>query len=139
MGIIIGKKGNIMIILIISIALFNTIAFQLLFDQYVDIKYHGYWYFTQNVDWLDLPTVTILIPPVNMIFLNWYPFRSSLWKQIRYFFYWEFVLLTYELITLLPKPLGYFHYGWWNLGYSAAINPLLLTILLMYYKKFITQ
>lgn len=114
-----------------------TMAFQLVCDAYVDLKYNGYWYFTQNVDWGDLLTVTVLLPPVNMMFLNWYPSQSSLFKKVRYFVYWEIVLLGYELMTLLPQPWGFFHYGWWNLGYSAMLNPILLIILVMYYKKFI--
>ncbi|MGM0875800.1 MAG: hypothetical protein ACQEWV_13650 [Bacillota bacterium] len=113
-----------------------TTAFQMTFDAYVDVKYHAYWYFTKNVDWAALPANTMLLPPVNMMFLNWYPFKSSLIEQIRYFVYWEVCLLTYESITLLPEPWGYFHYGWWNLGFSAIVNPILLLTLLAYYKKF---
>ncbi|WP_221564586.1 hypothetical protein [Alkalihalobacillus sp. TS-13] len=114
-----------------------TIAFQMSVDLYIDIKYHGYWYFQKGVDWAALPAHTVLIPPVNMMFINWYPFGRSKWRQIRYFFYWELCLLTYELIALLPDPWGYFHYGWWNLGYSAIVNPILLYLLITYYKKFV--
>jgi hypothetical protein len=121
---------------IVHIWTFTTI-FQGIADLYIDHKYQGYWYFTKDVDWASIPTLTMLIPPVNMMFLNWYPFKSSLIKQIRYFIYWEVCLLTYESITLLPEPWGYFHYGWWNLGYSAIINPILLVILLVYYKRFV--
>ncbi|SET56670.1 hypothetical protein SAMN05216389_11511 [Oceanobacillus limi] len=114
-----------------------TIAFQMNFDIFVDVKYHGYWYFSKAVDWAGLPAHTVLIPPVNMMFINWYPFDGSLWKQIRYFIYWEIPLLIYELITLFPQPWGYFNYGWWSIWHSLAINPILLLILLVYYKKFI--
>jgi hypothetical protein len=91
-----------------------TIAFQVTCDSYVDLKYHGYWYITQSVDWADLLTVTVLIPPVNMMFLNWFPFQRSLFKKFIYFSCWEVILLAFELLTLLPKPWGYFHYGWWQ-------------------------
>jgi hypothetical protein len=37
-------------------------------------------------------------------------------------------------LTLLPEPWGYFYYGWWNLWHSAILNPVLLLILLGYYK-----
>jgi hypothetical protein len=43
-------------------------------------------------------------------------------------------ILLYEMITLHPEPWGYFHYGWWNLWYSAIIAPVLLLITLGYYK-----
>jgi hypothetical protein len=114
-----------------------TIAFQLSVDVYLDLKYHAYWYFEKEIDWGALPAHTFVVPPVNMMFINWFPFGASLWKQIRYFIYWESVLLTYEWIALMPEPWGYFNYGWWNLGYSALLNPLLLILLIAYYKKFI--
>lgn len=47
-----------------------TIAFQLNFDVFVEIKYFGYWYFTQDVDWKAFPTHTVLLPPVNIMILN---------------------------------------------------------------------
>lgn len=111
-----------------------TTAFQTVFDTYIDLKYLGYWYFTKEVDWESLLNLIFLLPPVNMMFLNWFPFKTSFLQQLRYFFYWEICILTYECITLLPEPIGYFHYGWWNLGFSAVINPLLLLILVGFYK-----
>jgi hypothetical protein len=114
-----------------------TIAFQISFDIYIDLKYHAYWYFTKKIEWAGIIPHSVLIPPINIMFLNWFPFQNSLWKRIKYFFIWESALLSYELLTVLPNPWGYFHYGWWNLGHSAIINPVLLLILVMYYKKFI--
>ncbi|MGR3763082.1 CBO0543 family protein [Rossellomorea sp. NS-SX7] len=114
-----------------------TIAFQLSFDLYVDLKYHGYWYFTKAVDWAALPAHTILLPPVNMMFLNWYPFDQSRWRRILFIICWSAALLLYEVIALLPSPWGYFHNGWWSLGYSAVLDPILLIILLVYYKYFV--
>ncbi|MEH7086004.1 hypothetical protein V7139_25155 [Neobacillus drentensis] len=102
--------------------------------MYIDQKYHGYWYFTQGVDLAALPTLTMLLPPVNMIFLNWFPFNSSLLKRILYFFYWLLFMVIYETIALLPEPWGYFNYGWWKLKYSILVDPILLVILLNYYK-----
>jgi len=114
-----------------------TAAFQAAFDIYIDIKYQGYWYFSKSVDWASLPTYLVLVQPVNVLFLNFYPFQNCVREKIKYFVCWEVALLTYELITLLPEPWGYFHYGWWNLFYSALVNPLLLYILVTYYKHFI--
>ncbi|MUK87964.1 hypothetical protein GMD78_06075 [Ornithinibacillus sp. L9] len=114
-----------------------TIAFQMGFDQYLDNKYQGYWYFTKDIDWESLPALILLIPPVNMLFLNWFPFSESLRVQLRYILLWEIPLLMYELIALLPEPWGYFNYGWWNIWYSALLNPVLLSFLAMYYRKFI--
>ncbi|MBN8202192.1 hypothetical protein [Bacillus sp. NTK034] len=111
-----------------------TIAFQLFFDIFIDLKYKGYWYFTQGIDWVALPAYTILIPPINLMFINWYPFNGSFMKKVSYFLIWEIFLLTYESIAMLPHPFGFFHYGWWSIWYSAIVNPILLTILIGYYK-----
>jgi hypothetical protein len=111
-----------------------TIAFQMNFDFYVDMEHHGYWYFTQNADLKELPTNIALVPPVNMIFLNFYPFEKSKIKQVFFFILFLIGILIYEAISLLPEPWGYFHFGWWNLGYSAFLDPLLLLVLLGYYK-----
>lgn len=144
-----------MIGLVIAIILFNIVAFitnkrltknqiihiwtftiilQMAFDTYIDHKYQGYWYFTKDVDFLDLPTVTVLIPPVNMMFLNWYPHHSTLFKKALYYLCWLTFMVIYEVIALLPEPWGYFHYGWWKLRYSIMLDPLLLLSLVTYYK-----
>jgi hypothetical protein len=80
--------------------------------------------------WSAFPGYTLLIPPVNLLFLNWFPFQSSLIKRIVYIAGREVALLFHEFITLLPEPWGFFHYGWWSLWHSAFINPFLLIILL---------
>jgi hypothetical protein len=111
-----------------------TIAFQLGFDVFVEFKYHGYWYFSKEVDWQGMLPHLLLVPPVNMIFLNWFPFKAIKVKQVLYIVLFVIFILLYEIITLLPEPWGYFHYGWWRLWYAAIIDPILLLILLGFYK-----
>lgn len=111
-----------------------TIVFQTLVDLYLDVKFHGYWYYQREIDFLSIPTLTMIIPPVNVMFLNWYPLNQPVRKQVLYIFCWTIPLLMYESLTLLPAPWGYFHYGWWNLWYSAIVDPILLIILVHYYK-----
>lgn len=111
-----------------------TIVFQMFFDGYIDHKYQGYWYFNKEIGLLDFLPVTVLVPPVNMMFLNWFPFKSTLFKKVFYFLCWWVSIVIYEVIALLPEPWGYFNYGWWKLWYSILIDPILLLILLYYYK-----
>jgi hypothetical protein len=111
-----------------------TIILQIIADLFIDQKYHGYWYFTKDVDWEALPTLTMLLPPVNMMFLNWYPFNSPLLKKFLYYICWIVFMVIYEVIALLSEPWGYFNYGWWKLEYSFLVDPVLLVILLNYYK-----
>ncbi|MBO7743786.1 hypothetical protein I8J29_06225 [Paenibacillus sp. MWE-103] len=110
-----------------------TAAFQDTFDLYVDVKYHGYWYFTQHVDWVDLFAHSVLLPPINMMILNWYPFHKPLRYQALYLLLWDIGVGGYELATLLPRPWGYFSYGWWTIWYSLLINPILMMTLVSYF------
>lgn len=118
---------------IIHIWLF-TVSLQSLVDLYVDLKFHGYWYFKKEIDWAAIPSIVLLVPPVNIIFLNWFPYQSSLQKRIVYLAIWYIMILVYEMIALLPEPWGYFHYGWWHLGISAIVDPFLLLSLVLFYK-----
>lgn len=111
-----------------------TIAFQFTFDLLVEFKYCQYWYFGKEVEWIGLLPHILLIPPVNMIFLNWFPFAEKIGKQIIYLTIWILGMLIFEELTLLPEPWGFFHYGEWKLWYSAIIDPILLFLLLGYYK-----
>lgn len=111
-----------------------TVAFQMNFDFYIDMELHGYWYFTKKADWRELPTNIMLVPPVNIIFLNFFPFEKEKLKQVTFFIIFLIGILIYEAVALLPEPWGYFHFGWWNLGYSAILDPILLLILLGYFK-----
>ncbi|MBO7743371.1 hypothetical protein I8J29_04140 [Paenibacillus sp. MWE-103] len=110
-----------------------TVAFQNTFDLYVDFKYHGYWYFTKGVDWPGLLAHSVLLPPVNMMILNGYPFHKPWRYQVFYLLAWDVVVGLYELVTLLPRPWGYFSYGWWTIWHSLIINPILMLILLAYF------
>jgi len=44
-------------------------------------------------------------------------------------------ILLYEIITLILETWGCFHYGWWNLGYSAITNSVLVFIMLGWYNE----
>ncbi|WP_242698370.1 CBO0543 family protein [Bacillus sp. SD088] len=127
------KVRNLSINQIVHIIVF-TIAFQTLVDLYLDFKYHAYWYYSKAVDLRSIPTLIMIIPAVNVMFLNWYPLERSLMKQTLYIICWTISLLMYESFALLPGPWGYFHYGWWKLGYSAIVDPILLITLVLYYK-----
>lgn len=118
---------------ILHIWLFTT-AFQLLFDTFIVHKFHGYWYFSEQVSWLLLLSNTMLIPPVNVVFLNLYPYKGTLLKQFIFLLFWNIGILIYEGFALLPDPWGYFHYGWWTMWHSVILNPFLLILLLFFYK-----
>jgi hypothetical protein len=111
-----------------------TIAFQIVFDVFMEFKYHAYWYFDKAVDWQGVLPHMLLIPAVNMMFLNWYPYKTKITKQISYLVVFVVFILIYEVITQLPEPWGYFHYGWWKLWHATILDPILLLVLLGFYK-----
>ncbi|WP_423802320.1 hypothetical protein [Neobacillus sp. SAB-20_R2A] len=111
-----------------------TIAFQTTFDVFIEFKYQAYWYFNKEVDWAGEIPHLFVVPPVNMIFLNWFPFKGTHVKKAFYIILFVIAILGYEMITLFPEPWGYFHYGWWKLWHAAILDPILLLILLGYYK-----
>ncbi|MFD0824325.1 hypothetical protein ACT8ZR_01465 [Neobacillus sp. M.A.Huq-85] len=143
-----------MVLFFVSIIIFNTVAYkmnkrltknqivhswafsmilEILFDIFIDEKTNGYWYFWKGIDWTNILVYTVLIPPVCIIFLNWYPFNQSWNKRIGYIGIWVVFILVYELLSL-QQPWGYFHYGWWKFIYSLILDPILLFILLAHYK-----
>ncbi|MCS0671838.1 hypothetical protein [Cytobacillus firmus] len=111
-----------------------TISAQLIFDVMIEFKYWGYWYFDKEPNWAGLIAHIVLVPPVNMMFLNWYPFRGDLIKRFSYIIFWLVAILLYEVIALLPEPWGYFNYGWWRLWHAALLDPMLLLLMVKFYK-----
>ncbi|WP_246141210.1 hypothetical protein [Bacillus marasmi] len=118
---------------IVHIWLF-TITIQIIFDVIIEFKYHGYWYFDKGVDWHGLPAHLFLIPPVNVMVISWFPFKTNLFKQTIYILCWTLVVVFYEWVTILPEPWGFFHFGWWKLWYDLIIVPVLILILVGFYK-----
>ncbi|UGB28708.1 hypothetical protein [Metabacillus sp. B2-18] len=111
-----------------------TISFQLLFDLIIEFKLNGYWYFNKGVDWLGLLAHTVLIPPVNVMLLSFYPFNTNHYKQSIYIIACTLGIIVYESVSLLPEPWGFFHLGWWHIWYDLIVVPILILILLNYYK-----
>lgn len=110
-------------------------ALQTGFDVYMIMKYKGYWYFERDtIEFASILPHLLLVPAVNIIFLNGYPFNKRWIKRAFYVAVWTVGIVIYELITLLPEPWGFLHYGWWNIWYSAILDPILLFGLVQYYK-----
>ncbi|WP_449619763.1 hypothetical protein [Robertmurraya sp. Marseille-Q9965] len=110
-------------------------AFQTGFDVFMIVRFKGYWYFdNETIEFAAILPHLFLVPAVNIIFLNGYPFEKRWIKCVLYIFIWTVGIVVYELITLLPEPWGFLRYGWWNIWYSALLDPILLFILVKYYR-----
>lgn len=110
-----------------------TIAVQGMYDLFVDVKYGGYHYFSEEIEWRGLPARLFLTAPANIIFLNLFPFEKNLFVKIAYIFLWEVIIVCYEWVTLLPEPWGFFRYEWWKISYSVILDPFLMLIIFGFY------
>lgn len=110
-------------------------AFQTGFDVFMIVRHKGYWYFDrETIEYAAILPHLLLVPAVNIIFLNRYPFNRPRIKRVLYVAIWTVGIVIYELITLLPEPWGFLRYGWWNIWYSAGLDPILFFILVKYYR-----
>lgn len=142
-----------MVYLLVSVVLFNLVAyvvpkritkiemyttslfgvlFAVIADTYLDVKYQLYWYFSKEVDWATLIVLFGTYPAVNIIFLNFLPLKSHLFKKFLYIALWSVFLTIYEWGAV---NIGEFlHYRKWSIAYSALAYPIILIIL---YRNFI--
>lgn len=135
-----------MAFIIISIIVFNTIAFlipkqmtkiemfttslfAMLLQKQVDIllalKYELYGY-VGKIKISNVISNYGIYPAVNIIFLNFFPFKKSLKRKIYYILVWAAFLVGFEWACVKA---GYFYHNGWKYWYSALANPIILLIL----------
>lgn len=101
----------------------TTILFALLVsvltDEFLDVKYHLYWYFSKNeVDWRYL-IVLLGQPPVLILILNFFPTHTSLIKKSMYIVCCTIFLMFLEVTHVYLFPILF--YGSWNIWYSGVV------------------
>ncbi|WP_442952691.1 CBO0543 family protein [Paenibacillus sp. Root444D2] len=101
-------------------------AIQSISDIYLDLGLNLYGYFAPGVEWLTLIPVFGLYPAFTIIYLNYFPFKSSLLKKCIYIILYSICATIFEWLSVKS---GYFYYNHWKLWYSAIIYPGLLIIL----------
>ncbi|WP_375709388.1 CBO0543 family protein [Niallia sp. NCCP-28] len=106
----------------------SSIILQLLTDLYLEFKYHLYGYFSSQIDWISLLIFFFIYPPVNIIFLNFYPYKSKILKKSLFLSFWVIFSVSYEWVAVKTE---FFYYSGWKLWYSAIIYPVLFIILLL--------
>ncbi|PLS08024.1 hypothetical protein CVD27_04930 [Neobacillus cucumis] len=96
----------------------------------LDLKLNLFGYIAPGNQWSGFLPI-FLYPPVNAIFLNYYPFEKSKFHQLLYILGWTAFCLMYEVAALRS---GFFYYTKWKLWYSALCYPFLLLMVLGNYK-----
>lgn len=107
----------------------GTIILQMTTDYVLQFKYHLYGYFSRkNVDFEALLVFFIVFPSINIIYLNFFPAQSGIFKKIIYFVGFSAFATAYEWLTVQT---GIFYYTGWKLWYSSIVYPVLFIILLL--------
>lgn len=105
-----------------------SIIIQLITDYILERIFGLYGYFTRGADWQSLLIIFFLYPPMNLIFLNFYPVTSNIFKKLIYILSFSAFAVGYEFLTL---KMHVFYYNGWKLWYSAALYPFIFIILIL--------
>ncbi|GLG01751.1 hypothetical protein Alches_17910 [Alicyclobacillus hesperidum subsp. aegles] len=112
-----------------SASLFSLVT-ECLSDMILDGKLDLFGYFAKGYQWAGFLPI-LLYPPVNTIFLNYYPYQASKWARLLYMIGWTAFCLLYEVAALKSK---FFYYHHWKLWYSGLCYPVLLFMVLWNFK-----
>lgn len=116
-----------------------TIVFQLIVDIILEFNYNFYGYFEYGVDYKTFIAIFLIYPPLNIIYLNYFPLEKSIWMKLVYILLWCIFSVVYEYLSV---NYGFFYYENWNLWYSAMIYPfvyIILTINFIWIKKLLAH
>lgn len=108
-----------------SIALFSLVI-ETKSDMTLDLKLNLFGYIAPGNQWTGFLPIFIY-PPVNAIFLNYFPYKKTKVHKLIYLICWTAFCLVYEAAALLS---GFFYYINWKLWYSALCYPVLLLMVL---------
>ena len=141
-----------MLVLILIVLLFNMIAFlipkrispieiltttlfamliQLLTDIYLSLKYNIYGYFEKGPDWESFIYILGIYPAVNIIFLNYFPYKKRPRNKVLYVFVWVVIAMVFETIFIWS---GTFYLNGWKQSYSIFTYPVLYVMLLLFHQ-----
>ncbi|WP_040203400.1 CBO0543 family protein [Neobacillus jeddahensis] len=118
-----------------GIEILTTTLFSLYLETmanvFLDLKYDLYGYFTKGVNWASLLYVLGVYPPVNIVYLNYFPYKKQLLRKVVYILLWSVFAYIFEFLFLKT---GTFYYNGWKFWYSVIIYPLLYLILVGFHK-----
>ncbi|MFC7395269.1 CBO0543 family protein [Scopulibacillus cellulosilyticus] len=116
---------------ITKVDLYTTSLFAVILSYTVDFilggKYQLYGYFKPGVTYSDFIVILGIYPAINMLFLNYFPFKKRVWLKAVYIILWSLFAIGYEWLAVKA---GLFYHSGWKLWYSVPIYPILYLILL---------
>jgi len=118
-----------------GIEILTTTLFSLYFESlanvYLDLKYDLYGYFTKGVNWRSFIYVIGIYAPVNIVYLNYFPYKKQFFNKAIYILGWSCFAYIFEFLFLWS---GTFYYNGWKFWYSVIIYPILYLILVCFHK-----
>ncbi len=93
---------------------------------FLDVRYNWVGYFDKGADYRTLLVIAGIDPAVNLLMLNFFPFRKHFVKKLAYLAGCTFLLCFYEFMNL---KIGFKYYTKWNLGYTALYYVSLFSLL----------
>lgn len=105
--------------------------FQVNVDVYLDLKYNFYGYYQEGPDYLSLIYLFGIYPAINIVYLNYFPYKKKFMKKVFYLAMWVLFAGVFELIFLWTKT---FYYHDWKFFYSIIIYPFAYLILNGFHK-----
>ncbi|MDP4085520.1 MAG: CBO0543 family protein [Bacillota bacterium] len=112
-----------------STSLFSLVI-ESMSDMTLDLKLNLFGYIAPGDQWSGFLPI-FLYPPINAIFLNYFPYKKTKLHKMLYIASWTVFCLAYECAALRS---GFFYYSKWKLWYSALCYPVLLLMVLGNYK-----
>jgi hypothetical protein len=87
-----------------------------------------YGYFKPGTDIKTFIVVVGIYPAINIIFLNYFPYKGKLFNKLIYILGVSLFSLFYEWLSLKSK---YFYHSTWNLYFSLISYPILFVIIVL--------
>jgi hypothetical protein len=112
-----------------SVTLFSLVL-ENMSDMVLDLKLNLFGYIAPGNQWSGFLPI-FLYPPINAIFLNYFPYDKRKFSKLLYILGWTVFCLVYEVGALRS---GFFYYTKWKLWYSALCYPVLLLFVLGNYR-----
>jgi len=111
-----------------SVGMF-AILFAVLTDIFLTLKFHLYWYFVPEVNAKALIPVFGLKAQMAILFINYFPLSSPLYKKIIYMLGWSVFSVVFEWVTVYIA--GILHYNGWTIWHSVLAYPIILTVIIL--------
>ena len=106
---------------------FFAYSFGITTDIILNLKYDLYGYGEEGAQIYTTICLILIYFSINILYLNFFPFSLKALHKIMYILLWSVFSIAYEAVIIHTHM---FYYNEWKLWYSAAIYPIIFSILI---------